>query len=103
VSRRRAENIVRFAVAELAKKRVQLGVSYEDLGGLTGLHPTALARIERNERRPTAETLYLVALALEISLARILAGAERQTAHPADRRAARDSKKKRLSPRSSDG
>lgn len=75
--RRSAEKIVHLAVESLARVRVEKGVSYEDLGGLTGMHPTALSRIERNERRPTAESLYRIALALDVSLAAILRRAEK--------------------------
>ena len=75
--RRSAEKIVHFAVESLARVRAEKGVSYEELGGLTGLHPTALSRIERHERRPTTESLYRIALALKVSLAAILKIAEK--------------------------
>jgi len=78
VRRRSAEKIVHLAVESLSRVRGERGVSYEELGGLTGLHPTALSRIERHERRPTAESLYRIALALNVSLAAILRHAEKQ-------------------------
>ena len=76
--RRSAEKIIHFAVESLACVRLEKGVTFEELGGLTGLHPTALSRIERHERRPTGESLYLIALALDVSLAAILHSAEKQ-------------------------
>ena len=70
--------IIHLAVDSLACVRKEKGVTFEELGGLTGLHPTALSRIERHERRPTGETLYLIAMSLDVSLAAILHRAEKQ-------------------------
>ena len=62
----------------LAEVRRKVGVNYEDLGGLTGLHPTSLSLIERHLRKPTFVNLCRIASALGVRLSTIVRNAENQ-------------------------
>lgn len=62
----------------LAEARRKVGVNYEDLGGLTGLHATSLSLIERHLRKPTFVNLCRIASALRVRLSTIVRNAENQ-------------------------
>jgi len=51
----------------LRKRREQLRMNLDDLGARSGLHPTIISRVERGERRATAEFLIKLAPALRFS------------------------------------
>lgn len=63
-------------IARLADVREKQGLSYEELGGRTGLHPTSLSLIERQKRQPTFVNLLRLALALNVRLSNIVREAE---------------------------
>ena len=46
--------------------REQRGFTQEQLGWAAGLHQTAVARIERGERRPTLDTIFKLARSAEV-------------------------------------
>lgn len=53
--------------ATLRHKRKAKGLSQEELADLSGLHLTAVGRIERAEREPGVRTVYKLARALGLS------------------------------------
>jgi transcriptional regulator with XRE-family HTH domain len=62
-------------IAEQRKKR---DISQEVLSGLAGIGRTHLSAIERGERKPTLETVYRIALALNMRLSELAAEIEKQ-------------------------
>ena len=50
----------------IAARRKKKGVSQEALSGLADIGRTHLSAIERGERKPTLETLYRIACALDV-------------------------------------
>lgn len=50
----------------ISKVRQEKGVTQAHLGVLAGIGRTHLSAIERGERKPTLETLWRIALALDI-------------------------------------
>lgn len=50
----------------IAKARQEKGITQEVLSGLADIGRTHLSAIERGERKPTLETLWRVALALDV-------------------------------------
>ena len=63
------------AIREL---RTERGWSQEDLSLKTGVHRNYIGGIERAERKPTVETVAILAAALDLSVAELLARAERK-------------------------
>ena len=63
------------AIREL---RIERGWSQEDLSLRTGVHRNYIGGIERAERQPTVETVAKLADALDMSVAELLARAERK-------------------------
>ena len=62
----------------IADKRKQKGISQEVLSGLADIGRTHLSAIERGERKPTLETLYRIASALNIKMSDIVIEIERR-------------------------
>ena len=60
------------------RKRKQL--SQEVLSGLTDIGRTHLSAIERGERKPTLETLYRIACALDVKMSAIVEEIEKRIA-----------------------
>jgi transcriptional regulator with XRE-family HTH domain len=58
--------------ANVRARRTAAGLSQEQLGRLTGLHPTEISRIERAVREPRLSTIVRVAKALEITPSELL-------------------------------
>ena len=58
--------------AVISEKRKKKGVSQEVLSGLADIGRTHLSAIERGERKPTLETLYRIANALDIKMSTIV-------------------------------
>lgn len=56
-------------IADFRKKK---GISQEVLSGLADIGRTHLSAIERGERKPTLETLYRIAMALDIKMSDII-------------------------------
>ena len=54
--------------AELAERRLALGLSQSDLAGLVGTTQSAIARLERGGRPPRIDTLLRIADALDCEL-----------------------------------
>lgn len=61
--------IVGEVIAEFRKEK---GISQEVLSGLADIGRTHLSAIERGERKPTLETLYRIACALDIKMSEII-------------------------------
>jgi transcriptional regulator with XRE-family HTH domain len=66
----------RFGVA-VRKRRIAAALSQEKLAERAGLHPTYLSMVERAVRNPTLDVSAAIADALQVSLSRIVAEAQR--------------------------
>ena len=62
----------------ISDKRKQKGISQEVLSGLADIGRTHLSAIERGERKPTLETLYRIASALDVKMSDIVAEIEKR-------------------------
>lgn len=56
----------------IAQIRKEKGLSQEVLSGLADIGRTHLSAIERGERKPTLETLYRIACALDMKMSEIV-------------------------------
>ena len=56
----------------IAQIRKEKGLSQEVLSGLADIGRTHLSAIERGERKPTLETLYRIACALDMTMSEIV-------------------------------
>ena len=56
----------------IAQIRKQKGLSQEVMSGLADIGRTHLSAIERGERKPTLETLYRLAIALDMKMSDIV-------------------------------
>lgn len=63
-----------FFAANVARIREQRGLTQEQLGWAAGIHQTAIARIEKGERKPTLDTIFKLAAGLEVPAAELFAG-----------------------------
>lgn len=61
----------------IAAFRKRRGMSQEVLSGLADIGRTHLSAIERGERKPTMETLYRLALAMDVRMSDIVREIER--------------------------
>lgn len=61
--------VVGDAIAAMRSKK---GISQEVLSGLAGIGRTHLSAIERGQRKPTLETLYKLACALDVKMSTIV-------------------------------
>lgn len=57
--------LVRQFGQEVRRRRSELGVSQEELAGISGLHRTYLSGIECGERNPTIDIVFVLARALQ--------------------------------------
>lgn len=62
----------------IAKARQEKGITQEVLSGLADIGRTHLSAIERGERKPTLETLWRLALALDIRPSQLVAYIEEE-------------------------
>lgn len=62
----------------IAERRREKGISQEVLSGLADIGRTHLSAIERGERKPTLETLYRIACALNTKMSDILIDVEKK-------------------------
>lgn len=62
----------------IAKARQEKGITQEVLSGLADIGRTYLSAIERGERKPTLETLWRLALALDIRPSQLVAYIEEE-------------------------
>lgn len=60
--------------ANVTRLRDRRGLTQEQLGWASGIHQTAVARIESGERKPTLETVFKLAKGLEVAPAELFAG-----------------------------
>lgn len=60
--------------ANVGRLRERRGLTQEQLGWASGLHQTAVARIESGERRPTLATILKLADGLEVPPAELFDG-----------------------------
>ncbi len=60
--------------ANIRRIREWRGLTQEQLGWASGIHQTAVARIESGERRPTLDTVFKLAQGLEVPPADLFAG-----------------------------
>lgn len=67
--------IVGEVIAEFRKKK---GISQEVISGLADIGRTHLSAIERGERKPTLETLYKIANALNVKMSDIILEIEKR-------------------------
>lgn len=67
--------IVGEVIAEFRKKK---GISQEVISGLADIGRTHLSAIERGERKPTLETLYKIACALNVKMSDIIIEIEKK-------------------------
>ena len=67
--------IVGNVIADFRRKK---GVSQEVLSGLADIGRTHLSAIERGERKPTLETLFRIATALDVKMSDIVISIEKQ-------------------------
>ena len=64
-----------FAV-NVARIRERRELTQEQLGWAAGIHQTAIARIEKGERKPTLDTIVKLAAGLEVPPAELFSGIE---------------------------
>lgn len=62
----------------ISKFRKKKGISQEVLSGFADIGRTHLSAIERGERKPTLETLYRIATALDIKMSEIVIAIEKR-------------------------
>ncbi len=62
----------------IAKFRQKKGLSQEVLSGLADIGRSHLSAIERGERKPTMETLFSIAKALDVNMSDIIKEIENQ-------------------------
>lgn len=60
--------------ANVERIRRERELTQEQLGWASGIHQTAVARIESGERKPTLETVFKLARGLEVPPADLFAG-----------------------------
>ncbi len=77
--KRERERWLRAFGQAVRERRLQLGVSQEKLGFLSGLDRTYVSALERGVRNPTVLVLWKVAKGLEATLGEILGRAEEIT------------------------
>jgi transcriptional regulator with XRE-family HTH domain len=60
--------------ANVTRIRERRGLTQEQLGWASGIHQTAVARIESGERKPTLNTIFKLAAGLEVPPAALFKG-----------------------------
>jgi XRE family transcriptional regulator, regulator of sulfur utilization len=61
---------------EIRERRAHHKLSQEALAGLAGIHTNVVGRLERGRYNPTVETLFSIAVKLNVPLSELFAGAE---------------------------
>lgn len=72
----KAETPGAIFAANVGRLRRQRQLTQEQLGWASGLHQTAVARIESGERRPSLNTIFKLARGLGVPPADLFAGIE---------------------------
>lgn len=57
-------------------------ITQEQLAEISGLHPTYIGQLERGEKNATIESIYKIALALNISMSKLFEDLEAIDDHP---------------------
>lgn len=77
-----------FVGRAISSARQDKGITQEVLSGLADIGRTHLSAIERGERKPTLETLWRIALALDMRPSQLVKKIEEEiesgSCHPAD-------------------
>ncbi len=73
-----AKSIVRVMGEELRERRLERGLSQEELADKAGMSRNFIGLIERGDRNPTLLTLYSLAIALKSSLTELVTAAEKR-------------------------
>lgn len=60
--------------ANVGRLREARGLTQEQLGWAAGIHQTAIARIEKGERKPTLDTIFKLAAGLEVPPSELFTG-----------------------------
>ncbi len=74
-----AKGILRALGEELRARRVERGISQEELAGRAGLHRNYVGLLERGQRNVTLLVLQDLAGALKVSLSELVVQAERRS------------------------
>jgi transcriptional regulator with XRE-family HTH domain len=74
----REESITDHVIRQLARLRARKGLTYQQVADRAGITRTYLSFLEKGRRRPTLDVALRLAGALETSLRRLLAKAERE-------------------------
>ena len=64
-------NIYAITARQLRLRRLQAGLTIEDLAGTAGISVSFLAYVETNKKKPSLATLAKIALALNISVSQL--------------------------------
>ena len=64
--------------AVIRRKRMERGMTHELLSGLAGIARTHLTMIENGTKQPNFETVWKIALALELKPSELVAAIERE-------------------------
>jgi transcriptional regulator with XRE-family HTH domain len=64
------------------ERRLELGISQEDLGDISGLHRTYIGHLERGEVNPSLLNILKVAAALEVDAADLVEGMAQSLGDP---------------------
>lgn len=65
-------NIYAIAARQLRLRRLQAGLTIEDLAGTAGISVSFLAYVETNKKKPSLATIAKIAVALNISVSQLL-------------------------------
>jgi transcriptional regulator with XRE-family HTH domain len=72
VQKPKATNARKLFARNLRHRRLQLGISQEDLAELAGLHRTYVSSVERGERNISIDNIERIATALKLEPASLL-------------------------------
>jgi transcriptional regulator with XRE-family HTH domain len=81
VEKRGAKQCVKFGL-RVRDRRVELGLSQEDLGEASGLHRTYVGHLERGEVNPSLLNILKVAAGLEIDASDLVEGLAQSLGDP---------------------
>ena len=74
-----AKGLLHALGEELRASRLRRGMSQEELAGRAGLHRNYVGLLERGQRNPTLLVLAELAAKLKVSVAELIAAAERNS------------------------
>lgn len=65
-------DIAKLVGQRIRNYRIHLGLNQEQLAELSGCHPTYIGQLERGEKNATLESIEKIAVALNVSLSKLL-------------------------------